>query len=94
MDTFQNKVREEKFSVTYLDPQEEDYLSQYRRLAPEDQFWMAWLVRNMEVLSKLLPVEHLSLQVLEGLFEEAKLREDHLLICLTSYALSRKRAAL
>lgn len=78
----------------HLDWETGRFLMKFRNLGPEERASVAWLMRNLDVLGKLLPSEHLSLDVLNSLADQAHTRKDTNLECLTMYALLEKRAHL
>lgn len=58
------------------------FLNQYRRLIPEFQPLLRWVVTNGDLLPRLLPAEHISRSTLDELISLATKREDPLLLVL------------
>ena len=58
------------------------FLNQYRRLIPELQPLLRWVVTNGDLLPRLLPAEHIPRSTLDELISLATKREDPLLLIL------------
>ena len=58
------------------------FLDQYRRLIPEFQSLLRWVVTNGDLLPRLLPAEHIPRSTLDELISLATKRENSLLLVL------------
>lgn len=70
----------------YLNRREIDFILHYRQLSPKQQEAVSWMVRNTDVLEKLVSAEHLSPDELDAVLEDSYRRGDPYLIILAEYA--------